>query len=288
MIAARVGRGELLEPVPRVLVIAGAPMTYRCRVSVATLAGGGTVASHRAAAWLHGIDGFTLSAPVEVTVRRGRYPAIDAVVVHRAKRVEAADIVVVDGLPVTSVARTLCDLGAVVHQDLVEQALDWALRRGFDERWIRDVLDRVDRPGPSGTATLRRVLDDPRRAGRIPQTWFERLVKRVLAAPDLPQLELQHEVRDPQTGTLVAVLDGCFVPLRIGIEAHSAEWHDRPGRVWRDMERDNRLKALGYDIVYVTYGLARRPAQVLETVRAIRRQRALAADGSNSLPAAAS
>ena len=35
-------------------------MTYRARLSIATLAGGGTVASHRACAALHGADGFDI------------------------------------------------------------------------------------------------------------------------------------------------------------------------------------------------------------------------------------
>jgi hypothetical protein len=67
---------------------------------------------------------------VEVSVRRGRYPTVDGVLVHRAKRLDPCDVTEVDGIPVTSVARTLCDLGAVVPQDAVEAALDSALRRG--------------------------------------------------------------------------------------------------------------------------------------------------------------
>jgi hypothetical protein len=115
---------------------------------------------------------------------------------------------------------------------------------------------------------LRRVLDDPRRQGQVPQTWFERLVQRIVTAADLPPFELQYTLRAPG-GAHVATFDGAFVAWRLALEAHSAEWHDRKARVWRDLERDNRVKALGWDVVYVTWAMAQQPPGA--TVDLIRR-----------------
>lgn len=263
-VATRKRSGSLLEPAPGVLVVAGTEPTFRQRAMVAALAGRGTVVSHRAAALLHDFDDVT-SAPVEVTVRRGRFPSLEGVVVHRATPLDVVDITEVDGIPVTTVARTLCDLGAVLDQNDVERCLDGALRRGTSEQHVRDTLRRVHRPGPSGTATLNRILADPRRTGGIPATWFERLVRRALEAPDLPPVVLQHEVR--AGGRVVARFDAALPEWKVGVEAHSAEWHDRPGRVWRDLERDNHVKALGWSVIYVTWTLAQRPAEVLDLVR---------------------
>jgi hypothetical protein len=262
--------GLLAEPVPRVLVLTGTPDTFQSRLMTAVKAGGGTVASHRAAALLHGFDGVD-SAPIEVTVQRGRYPSIGGVVVHRATPLDSRDLTVVDGIPCTNVARTLCDLGAVMAQDDVERCLDGALRRGASPQWVEGALRRVHRPGPSGTPTLKRIVEDPRRAGGVPETWFERLLRRALAAPDIPPVVLQYELR--AGGRIVARFDAAIPEWRIAVEAHSAEWHDRPGRVWRDLERDNHVKALGWDIVYVTWGLAKRPDDVLDLVRRTRRAR---------------
>jgi hypothetical protein len=262
-------RGLVDEPVPGVLFVAGAPATYLARLSVATAAGGGTISSHRASASLHGVDDFE-TAPLEVTVTRGRYPDIPDVVVHRAKRLDPVDVTEIGGIATTSVARMLCDLGAVVDQDTVERALDWALRHGFSERWIREVHERVDRPGPSGTRTLGRILADPRRAGRMPDSWLERIIKRSAEAPDLPRFEVQHEVRDPRTGRLVAVLDGCWVDWRIGVEGHSKAFHGfGQKREWTDLVRDNAVKRLGYELIYVTWDLAHRPGEILTTARDI-------------------
>jgi hypothetical protein len=262
--------GRVVEPVPRVLCLGGTPATFRQRVTVAVLAGGGTVASHRAAALLHGFDGVD-AAPVEVTVRRGRYPHIDGVVVHRSTPLDERDLTTVDGIRCTNVARTLCDLGAVLRQDDVERCLDGQLRRGASLPWIEATLARVNRPGPSGTLTLRRILEDPRRSGGVPDTWFERLVRRAIDAPDLPSIVLQHELRIG--GRTIARFDAAIPEWRIGIEAHSAEWHDRPGRVWRDLERDNEVKAMGWDVIYATWALAKRPDELLDLIRRTRRAR---------------
>jgi hypothetical protein len=255
-----------------VLVVTGTPATFRQRLVVATLAAGGTFASHRSAALLHGFDGVD-AAPVEVTVKRGRYPTIDGVVVHRSTPLDQRDVTAVDGIPCTNVARTMCDLGAVLRQDDVERCLDGVLRQGVRLRWIEDTLARVQRPGPTGTSTLRRVIDDPRRSGGVPATWFERLLRRALDAPDLPPVVLQHTVR--VGGRVVARFDAAIPEWRIAIEAHSAEWHDRPGRVWRDLERDNEVKTLGWTIVYVTWSLAQRPDDVLDLIRRTHRARSV-------------
>jgi hypothetical protein len=76
MAATRLRRGDLTEPVPGVLLISGTPMTFRTRLSIAVQAAGGTVASHRAAAHLHGFEDFDI-APLEsrshvVGTRRSR------------------------------------------------------------------------------------------------------------------------------------------------------------------------------------------------------------------------
>ena len=169
----------------------------------------------------------------------------------------------------------LCDLGAVVDQDTVERTLDWALRKGYPERWIREVHARVDRPGPSGTQALGRILDDPRRSGRLPDSWLERIIKRSAEAPDMPRFEVQHEVHDPRTGQLIAVLDGCWVDWKIGVEGHSKAFHGLgQKREWTDLVRDNAVKRLGYELIYVTWDLAHRPTEILETARDIHWSRA--------------
>ena len=63
---------------------------------------------------------------VDVIVPGGgerRYPGIDA---HRSKHLTAADLSIVSSIPVTTIARTMLDLAAVVDQRAVERVIEEA------------------------------------------------------------------------------------------------------------------------------------------------------------------
>jgi hypothetical protein len=270
-VASRLRNGVLTEPVPGVLTVAGAPVTWRQRLMIPTLIRpGGVVASHRAAAALHGFDGFPEEI-VEITVEARRHPQMDGVVMHRDGAWDPRDHTVVDGIPCTNIARTLCDLGAVVPQNRVEGALDDALRR-VSERWIRETLGRVDRPGPSGTATLRRILALPDRAGALPAKMFERLVDRVCASGGLPPPVRQLQVHE-RGGYRVACLDLAWPDAMLAVEATSLRWHGAPGRSRRDKERDMWLKRDGWAIEYPTWEQAQAPDEFVEMLEAMYRSR---------------
>jgi len=152
-IAVAVRQGWLAEPYPGVLVMAGSAPTSRERVAAATLAGGcGAVASHRSAGRLHGLDGFTRIDVVEISVARThRWRHVETVICHHVTPFERADLVTVDAITTTGLARTLADLGAVVERQDVRRALIDARRRDISLRWLHATVDRLHRPGPTGT-----------------------------------------------------------------------------------------------------------------------------------------
>src|SRR6185295_11574763 len=116
--------------------------------------GAASVVSHRsgAAEW----DLRRTPARPELTVpgdRRGRA----AFRVHRTTWLPRWHVTVRDGLPVTVVARTLFDLGAVVAPREVERAFDRAEVQGLlDLRSVERVL--AEGAGRAGCAALRAVL----------------------------------------------------------------------------------------------------------------------------------
>ena len=269
----RVGRGQWLVAARGVLIVAGTPDTWHQRLVVAALASGG-VASHRAAAAVHRLDGFGPGI-LEISVLNGRMPRLSGCVLHRVATLGAADVMAVDGIPTTTIARTLCDLGAVVNDDLVEQALDDALRRGCSQRWIDDALNRLDRPGPSGTAALRRVLARPDRKGALPDSRFERLVERLVVAGGLPTPVRQHPVRNDQ-GQLIGRIDVAWPDVQLGLEATSARWHFGEHRRRRDQVRDRRMRRRGWELLYPEWQDTIEPAEFLVTALDIYAQRRLA------------
>jgi len=266
----RVARGQWLVVADGVMVVAGAPKTWRQQLMIAVLRTGG-VASHRAAAALHGFDGFP-EREIEVSVERQRRVRSIDFRVHRVTQLENGDVTVVDGIPTTNIARTLCDLGRVACDDLVEQALDDALRSGCSQRWIEETLARLDRPGPSGTASLRRVLARPDRAGRLPDSVFERLIQRVIVAGDLPRPVRQHPVHDEE-GRLMARIDLAWPDIRVGVEATSEHWHTGPRRGRRDAVRHSKLTGRGWAMFYPGWNDAKEPGPFIADVLRVHRER---------------
>jgi hypothetical protein len=267
MIASRTRSGVFTEPVPGVLVVAGAPRTWRQRLIIPTLIrAGGVSVSHTSAASLHRWDGYGES-DIHIAVEAGRFPEIPGVIVHRDGTWDPNDHTVVDNVPCTNIARTLCDLGAVVKDDdRVEQALDDALRHGASEKWIRQTLERVDRPGPSGTARLRRVLERPDRAGALPDSMFERMVER--ACTRLPAPVRQHEVREIG-GTRTAYLDVAWPEAMLAVEATSVRWHGDPARKRKDKQRDMWLKRKGWQVEYPTWEEATAPEEFVAMLESL-------------------
>ena len=112
-----------------VYAIAGVPVTFESRVLAKTLEIGDAVASHRTAAVLYGLDGFTRTTRIDVMIfdRRGRSARQNAV--HRPRVWFPEDKATIAGVPVTSGVRTLFDLAAVCRRRPLEVAFDDALRK---------------------------------------------------------------------------------------------------------------------------------------------------------------
>jgi hypothetical protein len=249
-VARRVANGVLDEPAPGVLRFTAAPRTWRQEVRVAVLgAGRGAAASHRSGGRLHDLDGMDDDV-VEVSIPGSRRVRLKDVVVHRVKALDPSDLIVVDGILTTGLARTLADLGSVCEEERVLRAFDDVVRRGTSRLWLRQTAERLHRPGQSGTGVLLRLLDRTAGERRPPESWFERLVALCLASPELPELVLQYEVRGPG-GRVVARLDGAFPELRLGIEAHSRAFHFGPVAEAWDEERDLELAAMGWEVLYL-------------------------------------
>jgi putative AbiEi antitoxin of type IV toxin-antitoxin system len=107
--------GWLTEPYPGVLVIVGSDDCWRQRLVAATLAAGGRrrVAPQRGPT--PRLDGFESCDILELSVTRGhRWWFVGPVISHHVAAIDPADVVTIDGVPCTGLARNLCDLGAVI------------------------------------------------------------------------------------------------------------------------------------------------------------------------------
>ncbi len=136
-----------------------APTAATARRAALEAAGDGAALSHRTAAELWDLRGVR-STSTELTVTRRGIPRLRGVVVHRTNRLDPVDVASLGGLAVTSPARTLIDLGAVLPSRSVLLAGEDALVRDLvDLDALADVLDRLGGKGRPGVRALRRVLE---------------------------------------------------------------------------------------------------------------------------------
>ncbi|MEX2554310.1 MAG: type IV toxin-antitoxin system AbiEi family antitoxin domain-containing protein [Actinomycetota bacterium] len=259
---------SLLEPLsPGVYRFAAvAPTWHQALLAVCLAWGPGAVISHAAAAALWAFPGFAPGC-IELIVPRGRRRSLRHTV-HRPLLLTSADVTVVHAIPVTTPARTLFDVAGTSPRDVVEEALDDALRRGVVSlarlRWHLGEYGEMGRPG---TRVLRSLVD-ARWSSGVPKSVFETRLLRVLKRGRLPAPAVQHEIRS--RGRLVARVDAAYPDVKVAIEADSARWHASRQRWERDLARRNAITALGWQVLHITYEqLHRRPETVVRTVAAL-------------------
>lgn len=163
---------HLREPVPGVLVITGSPRTWRQQLYVASLASksAGVIAT-RAAGGLHAMDGYG-PGPLELLVPGRRHIEIPGLVMRRGP-LPPEDVVEIDGIRTTGIARTLCDLGSVDPVDRVNLAFEWAWRNGVSLTWMEQTARRLEHPNRRGTRVLLGLVDRAREA-RAPTNFGHR------------------------------------------------------------------------------------------------------------------
>jgi hypothetical protein len=123
---------------PGVYVPRAAGNDLRSRIAGAWLwSGRDGIIAGRAAASLHGAEWIDADTPIELIAGRDRSPRG---IVIRNERIDADEVVEIDGMLVTSPARTALDLGRHLHRDEAVRHLD--------------ALARVSRIGPADALSL--------------------------------------------------------------------------------------------------------------------------------------
>lgn len=250
IIHRRVANGNWVAVYRGVYVLAGVPGSWKQSLLAACLsAGEGAVASHRASGGLSRLAGVE-PGTMELSVPRGRRVRRPGLIVHEITNVAPVDVAIIDGIPSTAPTRTLLDLAAVVSQNVVEEALDDAIRRRLTS--IARIRWRAEQLGPrSGSAMIRQLLDERSRSAEIPQSVLETRLLRLLKRSGLPVPICQYQVRDDK-GRLLAIVDFAYPDVRLAIEADGYRWHSGRARWEHDLARRNALTKLGLRVIHVT------------------------------------
>ncbi len=213
------------------------------------------VISHRSALKLHKLDGVT-AAPIEISVA-SHTAKKKGIFIHRPRRpISEQDRVIIDGLPVTSVARTLFDVASVLSPEDLALAVESAWRRGIHRpAELLERLREVRASGVEGVAVLEEVLLDCLNRRRPLESGLEVRMWRLLKREGFQLPQLQYEFCDAYG---VGRIDFAFPEHGIALETRGAETHSDEKAFEKDSHRTARLTALGWTVIPVTW-------QMLET-----------------------
>jgi very-short-patch-repair endonuclease len=233
-------------------------LTWDGRCLAAVLARPDSVASHKTAAWIHGLLRYRpgtihLTAPTRQRLKRD-------FVVHYA-RLEPDDRTVVDAIPVTSPARTVLDLAASEPRRKLDRLLERANEREIlDRRRFEALAARAG--GHPGRAKFATALAAYRPEAATLRSDLEKRFRRLVLRAGLPT---------PQTNVVVEgyELDAYWEAEGFAVELDVYATHGSPRSFEADRERADDLLLAGIELIRVTdVRLGREPRQTIDRVAA--------------------
>jgi hypothetical protein len=195
--------------------------------------------------------------PPEVTAPTVR--RVPGILTHRAGAIDPRDAAVWNGIPTTTVARTLVDLAAVLSpSELARACHEAGVRHGTTPRDVEAVLRR--RPSSPGARSLREVMRGDTRVtlSKLESRFLARLREAGLVLP---------ETNRPAGGRRV---DCRWPAQRLTVELDSYTYH-RSRHAWeQDRRREREARARGDEFRRYTYGdVLEHPRLMLQELRAL-------------------
>lgn len=240
------------------------PLTQRGRWMAAALSFGGLRGvSHRSAGAV--LDLGADRGPVDVVVHAHGVRARPGITAHASLTLETRDLTVVDGIPCTTVPRTLLDLAEVTPSDreltrLVERAEEL---RVFDLAAVTHVLERAS--GRRGAGRLRAAVE----AAAEPALTASELEERFLSLcrdAGLPRPEVNAWLALEDRHVKV---DFLWRAKRLVVETDGYAYHRGLPAFERDHRRHGELELAGWRVRRFTWRqVTREPGWVAEAVRA--------------------
>jgi hypothetical protein len=238
-------------------------LTQSGRWMAAVLAVQGSVLSHRSAAALwRFLDEY---GAVEVSSSRNARLR-DDIRVRRVPSLIAGHCTVENGIPCTTVARTLLDLAATARTQTVRKAVKEAeFRRLFDLRAVEGVAAEV--PRHRGRKPLRAALDGLSIGTVATNLELEERFLELVIGAGLPRPEV-NAVVVLEDGTIYSV-DFLWRDSRLAVETDGFDAHVRESSFYADSRRDLRLRSAGFEVLRFTWpDVSERAAEVVAAVRA--------------------
>src|SRR4051812_10223514 len=207
--------------------------------------GEGAVLSCRDSAELWGLRRRSGRSYVDVTTPRRGGRTRRGIRVHSGANLHPDDVTTHDGIPCTTVARTLLDLAEVVDRNGLQRAVERAeALRLFDLAAITALLARSN--GRRGAPALRSAI--ARYEDTVTRSELEDAVLAICADAHLPRPKVNAWLPE-----LNVEVDFMWPDHRLIVETDGHEHHGTRMAIERDHRRDRRLRALGWLVERFTW-----------------------------------
>lgn len=258
-VARRVESGRWQRIHKAVYLIGPAPATLSAKMRAAAFACGVDAAvSHRTAAVVWQLLPATPDPELHVTVA-GRNPGVKpGIRIHRVAEHSTGELTTKRDIPLTTPARTICDLAATEPLRDVESALTEArIQRLATDLQLRAVIQRA--PSRPGAPIIRSLLEAEDDSGYT-RSKAERLLRDLIRAAGLER----PLFNEPLLGFVVDVL---WPKQRLIVEVDGYAYHAHRAAFERDRRRDQELVAAGYRVIRVTWiQLRDRPIETIASI----------------------
>ncbi|HEX9109084.1 MAG TPA: DUF559 domain-containing protein [Longimicrobiales bacterium] len=236
-----------------------APLRHEAEVAALLACGASAALSHRSAAALWGLlPEPSLDAAVDVILPGAHRAPGPGVRLHRVSCLPADEVTLIEGMRVTSPARTLLDLAALGDQHELEQAAARAERLGLAT--LRDLASLAQRHRHRrGMPAIGALLAC---GGQLAFTRSE-AETRFLA------LVRKAQLRAPATNVTLRGYEVDFLwrTEKLVVEIDGFAFHSSPAAFERDRRRDADVVAAGFRVLRVTWRqLTGEPEAVLARV----------------------
>jgi very-short-patch-repair endonuclease len=222
------------------------PATRETRWMAAVLASGPTAAlSHIDAAMLWEIHD---ASGVRVHVIASSNRKVSGICVHRARHLHPDDVTERDGIPVTTVARTLVDLTDILSEDRILRAMREAeFKRLLDHDSLKAAVERAS--GRRNARALKRAMA-VHKPGQVVHGELEHRFLELVRSADIRAPETNVRV---ETKRRTYILDCLWRAEGVAVELDGRAAHARVMAFEEDRERDVALSAIGLRPVRFTW-----------------------------------
>lgn len=265
----RAAAGRWVREASRVVALAGSPPSPERQLLLAVLQAGPTaLASHRSAAWLWRLPGFSTTDEV----LRSRAHGAPATEGHRPKLLLPHHRTVVRSIPVTSLPRTIFDLAPILPVGRLARLIDTVHGRSPAMlAALHRTLPELAVQGRPGITVMRQLLAERPIGSRIPPTGLERRFEQILSRAGIRGFERQVDLGGH---SWLGRVDYLRRDVRLIAEVDSDLHHRGKTDVDNDEARDAALIDAGYaKVVRIDEeAIWYEPWRVVEEIRAALRE----------------